>query len=367
MRALVVIILCLTAPLLRAQNEKGYFVSAKMNGGILMAHRSSLVHLVRENQKGFELSFFTQYQDSSAMSVRLKQPIRGVSLSFIDFGYREVLGLGFGLTHFVKFPVLRFGKNLFLDYSMAAGTGVITKRYDTELNPKNNAIGSHLNARVDMEFSLTHYLKKFHYGIGVQFTHFSSGKLKHPNRGLNCTSLFVTTGYNFDERKRQEKNFGLDKKDHQQLYSNHTFGAEIIATAKEVGPVPVEAKIYPVVASRFSYVWRPQIKWGFETSTDIVYNRANQFYRATTDYSFAEAVQIGIYGGAIAYFRNSAVVFGGGVYLRDVIDVAGRIYNRLGFQQYFGDRFYALVAVKANFATADYFEFGVGYKIIRSE
>ena len=367
MRSTILILICLCSTISFSQKDKAFFISAKANGGILLAHRSSMTHLVRENQRGLELSAFYQYQDTSAMSVRLKQPIRGISLSYIDFGYREVLGVGFGLTQYLKFPVLAFGKNLFLDYSIGSGFGVITEHYDEELNPKNNAIGSHLNSRVDMEFSLVHYLEKVHYGLGIQFTHFSNGSMKNPNLGLNCPSIFLTAGYNFEARIRQEKNFRLDKKDHDKRYADHTFGAELIMSLKEVSDVPLEAQIYPVLASRFSYVWRPGIKWGFETSTDLIYNRANQFYYAFSDYSFFQTLQIGIYGGAVAYFHKSAIVLGGGVYLKDDIDVAGRIYNRLGYQLYFNNKFYATAAIKANFAKAEYFEFGLGYKFIRSE
>ncbi|MBN4072871.1 acyloxyacyl hydrolase [Crocinitomix catalasitica] len=326
-----------------------------------------MTHLVQKNQGGLELTLWQQYQDTSAMSERLKQPIRGISLSFIDFGYKEVLGLGFGLTQHLKFPVLAIGKNLFLDYSIGAGCGFITTHYDVETNPKNNAIGSNLNSRVDMEFSLTHYLKKFHYGIGVAFAHFSNGALKNPNLGLNSPGIFLTGGYNFQERMRQKKNFGLNKRDDENHYSDHSIITEIIFTAKEVSDVPLIARVYPVIACRFSYIYRPGIKWGFETSTDLTYNGANQHFYPGTDYSFFETIQLGIYGGGIAYFHKSAVVLGGGLYLVDEINVSGRIYNRLGFQHYFSDRLYISFAIKANFAKAEYFEFGLGYKFIRSE
>jgi hypothetical protein len=157
------------------------------------------------------------------------------------------------------------------------------------------------------------------------------------------------------------------KRDTDQLFSNHVFSTELIVTAKEVSDIPFQAKVYPVVATRFSYVWRPGIKWGFETSMDLTYNMANQNFFPTENHTFFQAVQLGIYGGAVAYFHKSAIVLGGGWYLYDEINVAGRFYNRMGFQQHFTDRLYATAAIKANFAKADYFEFGMGYRFIKSK
>lgn len=342
-------------------------MSAKSSTGILLAHRANMVHLIQKNPFAFEVSVLRQNQDTSALSKRLKYPMKALNVSYFNFGNPDVLGSNFALTKTYVFPIFSTRSNLFLDYSIGTGIAWITKHYDKFENPKNNAIGSHLNSKFEMQFNVSHYLKKFHYGLGISFVHFSNGSIQYPNLGINCPNVFVNVGYNFDERKRQSKNVGLNKRDVFNQYTDHTFSAELIGSVKEVSAVPLEAKRYPVLASRFSYVYRPGLKWGFETSTDLIYNEANRYYYANSNYTIGNTLQLGLYAGAVVYFHKSALFFGGGVYLYDKIDVAGKVYKRTGFQYHFSQRFYGSVAIKANFAKADYLEFGIAYKLIQSE
>jgi hypothetical protein len=138
---------------------------------------------------------------------------------------------------------------------------------------------------------------------------------------------------------------------------------DLIFSVKEANPVFYTPRIYPVVGVRVSYVYRPRIKWGADVSLDFIYNAANPHIWPEDGHTASEAFQIGLYTGAVMYMYKTAIYFGGGVYLFDPVAAAERIYDRIGIQQYFNDKFYALFAIKANYAKADYFEFGLGYKV----
>lgn len=338
------------------------FFSFSPKGGFMIAHRPFMSHLVRENSYGFELIAWQQDTSHSIITQRLKKPLRGLGIEYRNFGYDEVLGKGISLTEIMVFPMFQTKGNLCLDLAMGAGIGFITKYYNKENNPTNNAIGSHFNARVNIKLSLLKYYTKYHFGGGIEMTHFSNGSVKNPNLGLNSPSLFLQFGYNVNERnladkKKYEKSFHLD--------NQHNLSATFIASAKEIGAIPFQPKLYPVVAGRLAYTYSKRGLWGVELAADFVHNEANFHIYHDTTFVRSDIFQIGFYLGTYVQFYKSQIAFGLGVYARDKIDPVGRIYNRIGYRYYFKENWFGLFTIKANYGKADYIEFGVGYKFLK--
>ena len=171
-------------------------------------------------------------------------------------------------------------------------------------------------------------------------------------------------GYNFAKRLVPEK--PLKFKERMKLkddFPDHSLIAEVIASARQVADIPYKAKVYPVIGTRLTYVYRPRIKWGAVVSLDFVHNAANPHLWPEEGHKESEAYQLGIYTGAEAYFYKTVILFGLGYYLFDPVNASGKIYDRLGLQYYFTKNWYGLFAIKANFAKADYFEFGIGRRL----
>ncbi len=357
------LILVLSVHASYSQKTYNSFLAARYGEGILVAHRPNMYHLVQKNNRSVELSWLIQRTKKDLWGRVYHQPLVGFNLSYRSFGYKDVLGSGYGLTYMTRFTLLQTKKNLCLELQSHTGFGIVTKRYDKFENPKNIAIGSYLNAKTDLELFLTKFHKKFHYGIGIGFSHFSNGAFKAPNLGLNTLSLFATAGYNLQERTVAEKFKLSDQLKLEDPFPDHNLNTELILTAKQANATAIDPKLYPVVAVRVNYIYRPRIKWGADVSLDLIYNGANPFLWPEDGHTSSEAFQVGIYTGAVTYFYNTAVYFGGGVYLVDPVAAAERIYDRLGIQHYFSEKWYALFTIKANYAKADYFEFGVGYRV----
>lgn len=346
-----------------AQEERPQFVSCAYTEGILVAHRPNMHHLVQQNNRGFEVNYLWQNNDDSPMSKVYRKALQGVQITYRNFGYSEVTGSGFGLSYLLRFPLIQTRKNVCFEFQSQSGFGFITKHYDKINNPKNIAIGSVLNAKTDLELRLTKFLPKFHFGVGLGFSHYSNGAMKNPNLGLNTLFMSFITGYNFAEREITQKLSFRERMDLVDDYADHSLHAELITTVREVPEIPYDAKVYPIIATKLAYIYRPRIKWGWEIGLDFTYNWANPHLYPEDGFTAADAYQLGIYTGAQAYFYNWVVLFGGGYYLVDPVNASGKVYDRLGIQYYFTDKLYTLFTIKANYAKADYFEFGIGYKL----
>lgn len=346
---------------LNAQIGKPDFISVTPKGGFLIAHRPYMSHLVRENSVGFEFASWYQETGTDEHTQRLNNPLRGFSFEYRNFGYKDVLGSAVSVTSYMVFPLFHTKKDVYTDLTVGSGIGYLTRCYNVIENPLNNAIGSKLNARVNVKFSVTKYFENTHLGAGIEFAHFSNGTIKTPNLGLNLPSVFIQFGYNLSDRVAGPTKSETTKT---KLDSPSNLTAELICTAREVGPIPNSPKLYPVVAARIGYTYSKCGLWGAEIAFDIIHNEANFHKYQDTTFVRSDILQLGIYGGAYIQFYRSQLAFGLGWYARDNINAEGRMYNRVGYRYYFKKNWFALFNVKANYARADYFEFGIGYKFL---
>jgi len=341
------------------QEKSPLFLTLSNKGGIMTAHRPFMKHLVRERTYGFELSLSKQQVENSYLANKLKNPLNGLAIEFRNFGYDDVLGHALSLIQYQNFVVIQSKNNFCLDFKIGTGISYITKKYNKEINPTNNAIGSNLNAKVSFKLEVNKFFKQYHIGVGAELSHFSNGTFQHPNLGLNTLAMYLNVGYNYMPRQVFNSLEKMDKKDN---ISKGFFIAEGILTISEVMPIPADAKKYPVFAGRFSFSKSLNKTWNYEFGVDAVYNLSNKYKFYDKDYSYKDVPQLGLYAGLSFNYYKSQIIFGMGYYVLDIIKPLGRIYNRVGYRYFFNDKLFGLFNIRANFGKADFFEFGLGFK-----
>lgn len=322
-----------------------------------------MAHLPQKSVKSFELCFAQQDLNNTAWTNVYKMPVRGVSLMFQDFGNSQVLGQGISLFGHTSFPIVQGEKFGFLDFRLGTGVAFVTKRYDNELNPKNNAIGSYINGFVNLQFNWDKHFEHFHLGAGIEFSHYSNAAMKVPNLGLNIPSLNLNIGYSIARRKvwnpTKEK----------EMESNHTeimsddFHLILIGGSKQNVAKQLAPKSRPVIGLSAMYSKSLGRRWKLDGAIDLVYNDANRHYHDTSTYTIGETFQLGAYFGASVHFYKAAFVLGLGAYMYSPVKPFGLFYNRLGFRYHFTPKIVGTVAIKAHWGIADYLEIGLGYKL----
>lgn len=363
MKIWIVFFVCVYSFVGFGQNKTPYFLTLSNKVGVMSAHRTFMEHLIRDKTYGFELSLSKQQTENSSLAINHKYPLNGLALEYRNFGYDDVLGKAVGLIQFQNFILFQTKNNLCLDFKFGYGMAYITKKYDKQTNPTNNAIGSHINSKAVFKLELNKFTTKYHVGLGVELSHYSNGATQHPNLGLNSFALYANIGYNYAERK--VFNSLETKRDKTKQSSKAYCIGEGIISMSETIPFPGDSKKYPVFAGRFSFAKPLNSSWNFELGLDGVYNVSNQHKYPDENHEAKDVPQIGLYSGLAFNYYNSQIVLGLGYYLRDVIDPLGRVYNRVGYRYFFKNNVFGLFNIRANFGKADFFELGVGYKFNR--
>ncbi|MCG8578118.1 MAG: acyloxyacyl hydrolase [Flavobacteriales bacterium] len=344
-----------------SQFYKPTSISLKSRGGYLIAHRAIMSHLIQNNNYGFELEFSKQRKEQESWK-DLRMPVSGLSILFQDFGYRSVLGQTIGVFQHYSQPLVASPKYGFLDLRFGSGVAYISKKYDPLNNPKNNAIGSHINAVIDVQLAYKKHLGPIHLGMGIGITHFSNAALLQPNLGLNTPYLDFTIGYNFDEREVPLKESIAPEVKKEKL--NSTFAFTGIGSSRQNLAGQNLPKSYPVIALQGYYSFALGNKWKWDVGTDLIYNESNRYFFPDEGFTSAETIQWGLFTGSTVRLHKTEIFINVGYYLLNKINHSGNVYNRIGYRYLFNKYLYGLVGIKAHFGKADYIEFGIGVRFL---
>ena len=338
-------------------------ITAKSKIGFLIAHRANMAHLPQKNVGSFELDFSQQDLSGTNWSRLYKSPMRGISLMYQNFGNPEVVGHGYAIFAHTSFPIIQKPKFGYLDFRLGSGLGFVTKRYDAQLNPKNNAIGSHLNGFVNLQFNWAKHFKYWHIGAGLEFSHYSNASAKTPNLGLNIPSLNFNLGYSIAQRRLHTENRMKDTPSNyvETMVDNiHIF---LLGGVKQ-NVITQEEPVYRgIIGVQGMFSKRIGSRWKLDFALDLTYNHANKYIHDNVSYSFGEVVQLGGYLGGSLHFYKTEFIVGVGAYAYNQVNPWGWVYNRLGFRYHFTEKIAGTIAIKAHLGIADYLEFGVGYKL----
>lgn len=132
-----------------------------------------------------------QSQNSQEWCQRLNGPKTGYSFGITDFGNRDSLGLAFSFMPFIRFNAFRSEK---MSVLAGMGTSFLTEKYDTENNPRNQAVTTDFTwaCRLFLYYRLfTTENIDLHLGFG--YTHHSNGHMRLHNKGYNSYLFSIST------------------------------------------------------------------------------------------------------------------------------------------------------------------------------
>lgn len=335
-------------------------LSLKLGYGALIAHRDFMRHLVTGHSPLVEFSYgFNAYGERSYEEAYLMPEI-GVSTVFIASGNPSQIGNCYGVYPYINLPL---GKRKFVpELRLGMGAGFVSKPFNPKTNYKNNAIGSFLNACVLIEFKNNISVNnRLNWNYGFSLTHFSNGSFKLPNLGLNFVTLNTGFGYNVGNKKEfiTNKNTSYDKS----LKLNLLAHLGVRSNSEDSPLYP----IYTITAEatkRISY--KSKILFGIEgfynTSVQhlddyetIVFNKDTLTRNSN--------LQSGIYIGYGIVFNTFSINIINGLYTHNLNKTTGLFYHRISLRKELGDNLYFTGGLKTHFATAEYIELGVGYKL----
>lgn len=344
-------LICFVNSFGQTSNVQGFEVRQKL--GFLAAHKGIMAHIPTELAKALEFTYFEHTRGGKKWHQAFNYPTVGATLFVGSVGNNELLGRYIGAYGFSELPIVKY-KRFELNWKFACGVGYASKKYDPLNNPKQMAIGSHLDAMMCVGFKNIYRFNKNVITFGIDITHFSNGAYQVPNFGINLP--YISLGYG--RRLGDEKPIIQTQKTDLPL-KRWLYGVYGIFSMKEV--MPIGGKHYPIYAGGFSFRRFFSEKAGMEIDLDIISKQAIFAYQPEIPKTQFRIIQTGIYAAYLLPHNHFHFIFGMGAYIRDVYKPEDPVYHRIGCRYQFSNGIIANFTLKTHFGRADYMEYGLGY------
>lgn len=339
-------------------------LEGRVNYGFMVNHHLEM-RIFNAHFPSFEINLGKETYGMQRWQAMYGYPIMGVSYWYSQMGNSEFLGSANAVFPYINYPIVR-NKKQELNFRVGVGLAYLTKRFDRLENYKYIAIGSHVNAAINLmaEYRLR-INSRMQTSFGVALMHFSNGSTKTPNYGMNTPSVNLAFAY-----RLSKENPSLNKKIRPQLYTfefpeSKSIDLLLGATAayKDMGSEFNKSfmiyNFYGNVMKQFSFKSSAGI--GF----DVTYDESDYYFAEKDSVSYQQKSELLRFGIGPAYqlhMSKLSYLFGVGFYLKGKM-APTTSYFKLGLQYQVTQKLFANLTLRTNFGRADYLGIGLGYKI----
>lgn len=342
--------------------KSGFFsdalIEAKANYGFVIAHHKTMTHLSSSHFPSFELAIGKQTSGKHYWEELYKYPVKGIMLYYSTLGNNEILGNAYAIMPYLNFLWAK-GKNCSFNFRFAAGLGYITKPFDRTNNFANNAIGSHINAAINLlfEFRWSPW-KRIIFSTGVGISHFSNGALKTPNLGINIPAVYA--GISYKPEKTEVKFVKNDLGSFNKKMEFRIIGAFGLSNLNYC-----DNRMFPSYTLT-TYILKP-LSWKRKIGgvLDIFYDTEVKEFLSNSGDTVKNDLAIirpGISFVHIHEFSRLSFILQLGCYLYTKYKGDGYVFERIGLQFLISKHLQANLSMKIHIAKADNIEFGFGYR-----
>lgn len=359
-------------------DHTNYEIDARMHFGYLY-FQSDQYHsaLGRYNAHvpSYEFSLRRNTYGQHRWEVLNNYPSIGLTFYYSHFGNKEVmkeLGQVFALYPFINFPIIPNEQHK-LALKVGVGLSYLTNKFHPTENYHNFAIGSHVNAAINLSFEYRQYItERVHWITSAGLTHFSNGSTMTPNMGINIFS--VATGFSWYLNKPKsliDKRllpklypFELDGKKHFVTDIQYTFGY------KDMTQQYGTHGFYYIhdLASNFMFQLneRDRVGFGIELVKDnsgkaLHEDWDKEYYFTKVGFLFAYEMCLD----RLSFMFNFGRRIDDFHFLDKNADnptrLIFRFYEKLATRYYFYDNMYAVLAFTTYDIKADFISIGIGY------
>lgn len=339
-----------------AMGQTGITVSGV--GGYLWAHHGEVDNL-KAHIYGATVGFKHKYHSHKHWHRIFNGPSWGINVYAVYLGKPDILGSVIGILPYIEFPLHKRNR---WEFSLrgSSGIGYITRPFDLRTNVANRTIGSNLNGHMGLHGVLNFNMGSFtELNIKAGLTHFSNGNFMMPNLGINLPDVHIGfTRYLWRTKPVEPEPDNLDT-------SKYEWVASVSLARKQTDYIVVH-NVTAVIAG-IKYLRALSLKNKLGAGLDMYYDPGNFYVDARTNpnpsKSFGNALEIGIKASHELRMGPVMLITDLGAYLYNKNAVKGRIYERIGFGYQLNKQLTIYTALKAHFARADYFEWGISYRL----
>ncbi len=199
-----IIVILLSPALAKGQNspKQDFIISTNGHVGYIIAHRNNMGNLIKGHVYGVEFNYIFRTNGCKTWHQVYKYPELGFCFLHLYLSNPAQLGNMEAFYPYTNIRLNKLTKKTAFTLRLATGLAYLTKAFDRIDNHQNAAIGSHVNAFVNLRLSLSRMLtERWRMDAGVGLTHASNGAYSTPNLGLNIATVNLGFGYVFGDTK----------------------------------------------------------------------------------------------------------------------------------------------------------------------
>ena len=360
-------LLILIGGVARAQpSSRNYEIEARVHYGYLYFQNDeyhSALGRYSMHAPAYELSLHRNTYGEHRWEVLHNYPSIGLTFYYSPFGNNEVskeLGQVFALYPFINFPIIP-NESSKLTFKLGVGVAYLTNKFDPKENYHNYAIGSHVNAAINLSFEYRQRIvERLTWVSSFGLTHFSNGATRSPNMGINIFS--AATGFSWylakpkaliDRRLRPELYlFEFDGKRHFVTDVQYTFGFKDLS--QQYGTHQYFF-VHDLAANfMLQLTERDRLGLGAELVLDFSDQAKEPFYKTYLKASFLLSYEMMLDRLSFMFnvgIRNNA----------PLPEQAYLFYEKVGLRYYFWNDMFATISFTTYDFKADFISVGIGY------
>lgn len=329
----------------------------------IMLHSPDLAQLITGHPEGVMISFSKRTNGNEVWESLYNYPDYGGYFLYQDMK-NEKLGKCYAFGAHYNFYFL----NRNLMFKTAVGPALTTNPYDKQTNSKNAAFGSKYMVNVNflINYKKDNLIDNFGIQAGLAFTHFSMGRFKTPNSGLNTIGINVGVNYNFREVQYHKKDTTVSPmKMTEPIRLNMVLrGGFNESPVIGSGQKPFY-HISTYVDKRLNR--KSALQLGAElflTTSNIEYIkfRATSYPEEPIDFN-TDYKRVGVFIGHELFINRISIEAQVGYYVYDPSKFDAAIYDRVGMKYYFTKNVFTGVSVKTHGFLAEALEAVIGIRL----
>jgi opacity protein-like surface antigen len=341
--------------------------SAQLMGGYLIPHHSDMMAMYR-HATGINVKYRSAINQPNGNGANIDKITYGYTFNVLNLG-SEVAGYAIGAGGLV---MPQSGKNNY--WILGMGIGYLTKRYDEFGNPRNPAIGSHMNGMMHLGYHLDvgPYLNKWGWKMYAEagMVHFSNANWRQPNFGVNIPylsigakrTLFLAGISNKSAPWRHIKQIGAIPS-RSYVRNQHLVGLRLGRRQIELD----QRRTFVNAVLEYNCEFRrallgPRFRVGANVFFDKSY-MYSKFGLKSDAISLNDFTEVAITAGSRWEYGKWGFIADAGLYLYRPDDTKRRYYEGVGVSYKATQRVYIIARLKAHLSSADYMEWGVSYQL----
>lgn len=334
-------------------------IEPKVYTGMILPLNEAMNYLIKDDVYAFDISVGFPTYGKDYWEKLYNYPKSGFGCSYWNFGNNEILGEAYALYSYINIPFLKFKEKASFNYQISLGGAYLSKKFDKYDNHLEQVIGSHANAYIRLGIDgRIKLLPSLEMVIAAGGSHFSNGKTKAPNYGINTSSFSLGLNFHF-------RNNSVSMLEPEVPVLGKRYVQSVIYSAGAKVYDNLLGKRYFISSGAYNLERIINYKMKIGIGADFFYDgsisEALASKDGTPEKDFTKLIRAGVHTSYAIRYKQIIMGVQVGYYLYSKYTVFTSIYNRLSVQYLMTNNLIGSIAIKSHMGNADFLEWGIGY------